>query len=151
MIECTYIYVKGEILMSDCLFCKIIDGSIPSTKIYEDDHVYAFTDISPVAKGHTLLIPKYHCQDLFEMPEEVARNLYAVAPKIANAIKAAFQPIGLNTINNNGAAAGQTVFHYHLHFIPRYDEKEGLGLIWQTQKYSPEQLAEVAESIKANI
>jgi len=137
--------------MSDCLFCKIIDGSIPSTKIYEDDHVYAFTDISPVAKGHTLLIPKHHCQDLFEMPEEVARNLYAVAPKIANAIKAAFQPIGLNTINNNGAAAGQTVFHYHLHFIPRYDEKEGLGLIWQTQKYSPEQLSEVAESIKANL
>lgn len=151
MIECTYIYVKGEILMSDCLFCKIIDGSIPSTKIYEDDHVYAFTDISPVAKGHTLLIPKHHCQDLFEMPEEVARHLYAVAPKIANAIKAAFQPIGLNTINNNGAAAGQTVFHYHLHFIPRYDEKEGLGLIWQTQKYSPEQLSEVAESIKANL
>lgn len=151
MVECTYIYVKGEILMSDCLFCKIIDGSIPSTKIYEDDHVYAFTDISPVAKGHTLLIPKHHCQDLFEMPEEVARNLYAVAPKIANAIKAAFQPIGLNTINNNGAAAGQTVFHYHLHFIPRYDEKEGLGLIWQTQKYSPEELAEVAGSIKANL
>ena len=110
--------------MSDCLFCKIIEGSIPSTKIYEDEHVYAFTDISPVAKGHTLLIPKHHCKDLFEMPEDVARNLYAVAPKIANAIKAAFHPIGLNTINNNGAAAGQTVFHYHLHFIPRYDEKK---------------------------
>ncbi len=151
MIEYTYIYDKGEIHMSDCLFCKIIDGSIPSTKIYEDDHVYAFTDISPVAKGHTLLIPKQHCQDLFEMPEEVARNLYAAAPKIANAIKAAFQPIGLNTINNNGAAAGQTVFHYHLHFIPRYDEKEGVGLIWPTQAYSSEQLVEVAESIKAHL
>ncbi|MCL1698701.1 MULTISPECIES: HIT family protein [unclassified Lysinibacillus] len=137
--------------MSDCLFCKIIDGSIPSTKIYEDEHVYAFTDISPVAKGHTLLIPKHHCKDLFEMPEDVARNLYAVAPKIANAIKAAFNPLGLNTINNNGAAAGQTVFHYHLHFIPRYDEKEGLGLIWETRKYTPEQLTEVAESIKANL
>ena len=151
MIEYTYIYDKGEIHMSDCLFCKIIDGSIPSIKIYEDDHVYAFTDISPVAKGHTLLIPKQHCQDLFEMPEEVARNLYAAAPKIANAIKAAFQPIGLNTINNNGAAAGQTVFHYHLHFIPRYDEKEGVGLIWPTQAYSSEQLVEVAESIKAHL
>lgn len=137
--------------MSDCLFCKIIDGTIPSTKVYEDEHVYAFTDIAPVAKGHTLLIPKQHCQDLFEMPEDVARNLYAVAPKLANAIKAAFNPIGMNTINNNGAAAGQTVFHYHLHFIPRYDEKEGLGLIWQTQKYTPAQLTKVADSIKANL
>ncbi|MEG0258780.1 MAG: HIT family protein [Lysinibacillus sp.] len=137
--------------MSECLFCKIVDGSIPSTKVYEDEHVYAFTDIMPVAKGHTLLIPKTHCQDIFEMSEETAKNLYAAAPKVANAIKAAFNPIGMNTINNNGAAAGQTVFHYHLHFIPRYDESEGLQVDWQTLKYTSEQLTEVAEQIKANL
>ena len=113
--------------MNDCIFCKIIDGTIPSIKIYEDEHVYAFMDVAPLTKGHTLLVPKQHVKDLFEMPEDVARNLYAAAPKIANAIKEAFEPKGMNTLNNNGAFAGQSVFHYHLHFIPRYDlEDDGL-------------------------
>lgn len=135
--------------MSECLFCKIIDGSIPSTKIYEDEHVYAFMDIMPLTKGHTLLIPKTHCRDLMEMPEEVASHLYAAAPKVAKAIQAAFNPAGLNTVNNNGAAAGQTVFHYHLHFIPRYDETDGLRLVWTTTQPSREELTEAAEAIKS--
>ncbi|WP_107840964.1 HIT family protein [Metasolibacillus meyeri] len=135
--------------MSECLFCKIIDGSIPSTKVYEDEHVYAFMDIMPLTKGHTLLIPKTHCRDLFEMPEEVASQLYAAAPKVAKAIQAAFNPAGLNTVNNNGAAAGQTVFHYHLHFIPRYDETDGLRLVWTTSQPSREELTEAAEAIQS--
>lgn len=135
--------------MSECLFCKIIDGSIPSTKVYEDEHVYAFMDIMPLTKGHTLLIPKTHCRDLMEMPEEVASYLYAAAPKVAKAIQAAFNPAGLNTVNNNGAAAGQTVFHYHLHFIPRYDETDGLRLVWTTTQPSREELTEAAEAIKS--
>ncbi|WP_042476662.1 HIT family protein [Bacillus ndiopicus] len=134
--------------MSDCLFCKIIDGSIPSTKVYEDEHVYAFMDIMPLTKGHTLLIPKKHCRDLFEMPEDVASHLYAVAPKVAKAIQSAFNPVGLNTINNNGAAAGQTVFHYHLHLIPRYDENDGLRLVWTTTQPSQEELTEAAGAIR---
>ncbi|WP_342558564.1 HIT family protein [Metasolibacillus sp. FSL K6-0083] len=134
--------------MSECLFCKIIDGSIPSIKVYEDEHVYAFMDIMPLTKGHTLLIPKKHCRDLFEMPEDVASYLYAAAPKVAKAIQSAFNPIGLNTVNNNGAAAGQTVFHYHLHFIPRYDETDGLRLVWTTTQPSKEELAEAAEAIR---
>ncbi|KYG90696.1 HIT family protein [Metasolibacillus sp. FSL H7-0170] len=134
--------------MSECLFCKIIDGSIPSIKVYEDEHVYAFMDIMPLTKGHTLLIPKKHCRDLFEMPEDVASHLYAAAPKVAKAIQSAFNPIGLNTVNNNGAAAGQTVFHYHLHFIPRYDETDGLRLVWTTTQPSKEELAEAAEAIR---
>lgn len=137
--------------MSDCLFCKIINGDIPSTKVYEDEHVYAFMDIMPVAKGHTLIIPKQHCKDLFEMPEEVAGNLYKAAPKVANAIKAAFNPIGLNTINNNGAAAGQTVFHFHLHLIPRYNEEEGLNLQWDAKKVDISEVIAHGEQIKANI
>lgn len=136
--------------MNDCLFCKIIDGQIPSLKVYEDEHVYAFMDIMPLTKGHTLLIPKTHCKDLFEMTEEVASNLYAAAPKVANAIKAAFNPVGMNTVNNNGVAAGQTVFHYHLHFIPRYDEKDGLVVEWNSRQaeFPSEVLTKIAEQIK---
>jgi histidine triad (HIT) family protein len=136
--------------MSDCLFCKIINGEIPSLKVYEDEHVFAFMDIMPLTKGHTLLIPKTHCKDLFEMPEDVARNLYAAAPKVANAIKAAFQPAGMNTVNNNGAAAGQTVFHYHLHLIPRYDEKDGLVVGWNSRQdeFPKELLSTLAAQIK---
>ena len=139
--------------MSDCLFCKIIDGSIPSLKVYEDEHVFAFMDIMPLTKGHTLLIPKTHCQDLFEMPEEVAANLYKVAPKIANAIKASFNPVGMNTVNNNGAAAGQSVFHYHLHFIPRYDETDGLKVEWNSRQaeFPTEAIQSIAASIQENL
>lgn len=117
--------MKGVYFMSDCLFCKIIDGSIPSMKVYEDEFVYAFMDIVSLSKGHTLLIPKEHVANIFEMSSEVASNLFAVAPKIANAIKDTFNPAGMNLVNNNGEAAGQTVFHFHLHFIPRYDETDG--------------------------
>lgn len=139
--------------MSDCIFCKIADGSIPSTKIYEDEHVYAFTDVAPLTKGHTLLVPKQHVKDLFEMPEDVARNLYAAAPKIANAIKSAFNPEGMNTINNNGSFAGQTVFHYHLHFIPRYDEHDGLKLKWETKQseFTQEVLQTIGAQIRENL
>lgn len=136
--------------MTDCLFCKIINGDIPSTKVYEDDYCYAFMDIMPLSKGHTLLIPKTHVANIFEMTEDIAKNLYAAAPKVANAIKAAFNPAGMNTLNNNGAAAGQTVFHYHLHFIPRYDD-EGLQMTWETKQYAPEELKIVAEAIKKQL
>lgn len=134
--------------MNDCIFCKIIDGTIPSVKVYEDEHVYAFMDITPLAKGHTLLIPKQHVKDLFEMPSEVAGHLYSVAPKIANAIKTAFDPAGLNTLNNNGAVAYQTVFHYHLHFIPRY-EQDGLKLVWEPIKPEMAEVQQTAEAIVA--
>ena len=139
--------------MSECLFCKIINGDIPSLKVYEDEHVFAFMDIMPLTKGHTLLIPKTHCKDLFEMPEDVARNLYAAAPKVANAIKAAFQPAGMNTVNNNGAAAGQTVFHYHLHLIPRYDEADGLVVGWNSRQdeFPTEVLTTLAAQIKEHL
>ena len=137
--------------MSDCLFCKIVNGEIPSTKVYEDDYTYAFMDIMPLTKGHTLLIPKQHCQDLFAMPEEVAANLYKAAPKVANAIKAAFNPKGMNTINNNGEFAGQTVFHYHLHFIPRYDETDGLDVAWNSKTVEMSDIAAYGEEIKKHI
>ncbi|TFB22087.1 HIT family protein [Filobacillus milosensis] len=134
--------------MSDCIFCKIIDGEIPSAKIYEDEHVYAFLDISQVTEGHTLVIPKNHKQGVFELDEETASNLFKAVPKVANAIKAAYKPKGMNILNNNGSFADQTVFHIHLHLIPRYDENDGFKSQWVTNdQKSPEQLQEIAANI----
>lgn len=139
--------------MSDCLFCKIVDGSIPSTKVYEDEHVLAFMDIMPLTKGHTLLIPKKHHENVYDMSTEEAGQLFSVAPKIAGAIKAAFQPAGLNLLNNNGAPAGQSVFHFHLHFIPRYDQTDGFKVSWLTKEkqYTNEMFSEYADKISANL
>ncbi|WP_150285018.1 HIT family protein [Rummeliibacillus sp. TYF-LIM-RU47] len=139
--------------MSDCLFCKIIDGSIPSTKIYEDEYVYAFMDIMPLTKGHTLLIPKEHVKNVYEMSEETAANLFKVAPRIANAIKDSFQPSGMNLLNNCEEAAGQSVFHFHLHFIPRYDETDGFKTTWITKEdeFAPEMLKTLADEVIANL
>lgn len=139
--------------MSDCLFCKIVEGSIPSTKVYEDEHVLAFMDIMPLTKGHTLLIPKKHHENVYEMSSEEAGQLFSVAPKIAASLKASFQPAGLNLMNNNGAPAGQSVFHFHLHFIPRYDQTDGFKAIWQTKEkqYTSEMFAQYAEKIRLNL
>lgn len=139
--------------MSDCLFCKIVDGSIPSTKVYEDEHVLAFMDIMPLTKGHTLLIPKKHHENVYDMSSEEAGQLFSVAPKIAESIKESFQPVGLNLLNNNGAPAGQSVFHFHLHFIPRYDQTDGFKATWQTKEkqYTSEIFAEYAEQIRLNL
>ena len=105
----------------DCIFCKIINGDIPSYKIYEDKNVLAFLDITQGTKGHTLVIPKKHVKNVYELDEETASQLFKVVPKIANALKKAFNPIGLNIVNNNEQPL-QAVFHYHLHLIPRYLE-----------------------------
>ena len=106
--------------MENCIFCKIIAGEIPSTKIYEDEHVLAFADINPATPGHTLVIPKTHCVDIFDMDSDTAAQLFAAAPKVATLLKSTHACTGMNLINNNGADAGQCVFHYHLHLVPRY-------------------------------
>lgn len=137
----------------DCIFCKIIDNEIPSAKVYEDEHVYAFMDISQVTKGHTLIIPKIHTKDIYETSEEVAGQLFARVPKIANAIKKTFNPVGINLLNNNEAPAGQSVFHYHIHLIPRYNEQDGFNIRWQTNEdqYSGDDLQTLAENICNNL
>nr|WP_027963852.1 HIT family protein [Halalkalibacillus halophilus] len=139
--------------MSDCIFCKILDGEIPSSKVYEDDYVYAFLDISQVTEGHTLVIPKKHCQDLYELDQTTASELFKAVPLIANAMKAAFTPKGLNMLNNNGSFADQSVFHFHLHLIPRYDETDGFKLNWEVHgdNYTPEKLQSLADKIHNNL
>lgn len=137
---------------NDCIFCKIIAGDIPSAKVYEDEHVFAFLDISQVAKGHTLIIPKTHTTNLYDTPPEVAQELFARVPMIANAIKKAYDPIGLNLLNNNEAPAGQSVFHLHLHLLPKYENDEGFSAHWPTHEdsYSPEDLQKIAKNIATN-
>jgi histidine triad (HIT) family protein len=139
--------------MSDCIFCKIIEGEIPSSKVYEDEHVLAFLDISQVTKGHTLVIPKLHKENIYELTEGLASKVFAAVPKITNAIKAEYDPIGLNLLNNNGEDAGQSVFHFHLHIIPRYGTGDGFGAVWKTHtdQYSPEDLKEIAEGISRHL
>ncbi|MBS9335890.1 HIT family protein [Fructobacillus papyrifericola] len=108
--------------MSD-IFDKIIEGEIPSYKVYEDDHVLAFLDISQVTPGHTLLVPKKHVDNIFDYDDETARQVLLLLPKLARAIRATNPKItGMNISSNNGTSAGQTVIHSHWHLIPRYDD-----------------------------
>lgn len=136
--------------MSGCIFCKIVNGEIPSAKVFENEHVVAFLDISQVTKGHTLVIPKVHKENIYELTPDIARNVFEVVPKIANSIKKQFEPIGMNILNNNGEKAGQSVFHYHIHLIPRYGKGDGFGAVWKThtEEYTPEDLQQIASSIQ---
>lgn len=139
--------------MSDCIFCKIINGEIPSAKVYEDEEVYAFLDISQVTKGHTLLIPKNHKKNIFEFSQEEASRLFQRVPIIAEALKEAYNPEGLNILNNNGETAGQTVFHYHIHLIPRYGLEDGFHPVFKINDMNDtgEDLQEIAKEISAHI
>ncbi|WP_050614240.1 HIT family protein [Bacillus testis] len=139
--------------MSDCVFCGIINGDIPCSKVYEDEHVLAFLDLSQVTKGHTLVIPKVHKKNVYELTPEIAGHVFAAVPKIANAIKTEFNPIGMNVLNNNGEAAGQSVFHFHIHLLPRYGEGDGFGAVWKTHTsdYTKEDLCQIADSIHQHL
>jgi len=110
--------------MDDCIFCKILNGEIPAKKIYEDEKIYAFLDISPQGKGHTLVVPKKHSSDIFEVEEELLCEVLKIVKKLAIHIKEKLNPEGISIVQNNGEIAGQTVFHFHMHIIPRYIEKE---------------------------
>ncbi|WKA55908.1 HIT family protein [Planococcus shixiaomingii] len=139
--------------MDNCIFCKIIAGDIPSVKIYEDENVYAFMDIMPLTKGHTLIVPKTHRALVYDLTSQEAADLFAVVPKIAAAIKETFEPAGMNLLNNNGAKAGQSVAHFHLHFIPRYGETDGFGAKWITKEkeFSTERIQELANEVKEKL
>lgn len=112
----------------DCVFCKIISGEIPTNKVYEDDNIVAILDISQATKGHTLIVAKKHYKNLYDIDENVAADIFRVVPKLANAIKNAFHPIGLNVLVNTEKPL-QTVFHFHVHLIPRYPH-DGVEIDW---------------------
>ena len=110
-------------MKNDCIFCAIAAGEIPSFKVYEDDLVVAYLDINPFTKGHTLVIPKAHSQDLLETPDETLAAIIARVKKVAAHLKAALPCDGINILQNNGEAAGQTVRHVHFHIVPRYGQE----------------------------
>ncbi len=137
--------------MSDCIFCKIIAGEIPSSKIYEDDKVLAFLDISQTTKGHTLVIPKEHVRNMLEMSDQTAADVFARLPKLARAIQTATGAKGLNILNNNEEVAGQTVFHAHIHIIPRYSDQDEVGITFTEHEPDFEALGQLAQAIASEV
>ena len=130
-----------------CIFCKIAAGEIPSATVYEDDDFRAILDLGPAAKGHTLVIPKSHSDNLLSVEPDTAAKALKVISKTANAIKEALGCDGINVVQNNGEAAGQTVMHLHFHIIPRY-KNDSVNIGWQPMKPSNEELAATAALIK---
>ncbi|KPJ22368.1 HIT family protein [Streptococcus phocae] len=137
--------------MEKCIFCSIINGDIPSSKVYEDDDVLAFLDISQTTKGHTLLIPKQHVASVLEMDAELAQKTFSNLPKIARAVQKATGTTDMNIVNNTGELAGQTVFHAHIHLVPRYGKNDGLSITYQTHEPDFAALATLAQQISKEI
>ena len=108
--------------MDDCIFCKIIKGEIPSYKVYEDEHVYAFLDIKPLSKGHTLVLTKEHYKGILDIPEELLCEVNKVSKQMVLKIQKKYSPLGFIINQNNGESAGQTIHHYHLHIKPVYED-----------------------------
>ena len=130
-----------------CIFCSIINGDIPSYKVYEDDSFLAFLDISQAEIGHTLVVPKKHFENFLEMDDETASKMIVLVKEIANKIKNATHASGINILNNNGVSAGQSVNHIHFHIIPRYDNDD-LVMKFTEHKLSKEEFIDLQEKIK---
>ncbi|HEM4423583.1 TPA: HIT family protein [Streptococcus suis] len=133
--------------MSDCIFCKIISGEIPASKVYEDGQVLAFLDITQVTKGHTLVVPKKHYRNVLDMDKKAAATLFSVVPTIARQLKEKLGASGLNIVNNNEEAAGQTVFHTHIHLLPRFNNQDGLSIQFKANDPDFPALAQLAQEL----
>lgn len=134
----------------NCIFCAIVDGVIPAAKVYEDDHILAFMDINPANPGHILVIPKRHYRNIFDIDVEMAGKIMRVGTRLASVVKTALNPDGLNLLQSSESAAFQTVFHFHLHLIPRWED-DSLVLPWQPQQGDINQIAKVADKIRQHI
>lgn len=142
----TYCGRKEDMRDSNCIFCKIANGEIPSGTIYEDEKFRVILDLGPATRGHALILPKEHYANLFEMPEELAADAMKLAKKIAEIQKSRLHADGLNLVQNNGASAGQTVEHFHIHLIPRY-ENDGQTIGWKPGEPSGEELEEIRREL----
>ncbi len=133
---------------TNCIFCKISSGEIPSKTIYEDEEFRVILDISPATKGHALILPKEHYANIYEMPEQTAGHAMILAKKLAAHMTETLQCDGLNIMQNNGEAAGQTVFHFHMHLIPRYEQDGNADkLCWNHLELSQEEFAEIQQKL----
>ncbi len=134
----------------DCIFCKIIDGEIPSFKVFENEKTLAFMDINPVSPGHVLVIPKYHATDLMHIPTDWLKATVAMAQTVARAVDKTLNPQGINMLQSNGPAAGQSVFHLHVHVIPRA-AGDKLRFNWGIAPGDMDAIGAIAERIRANV
>ncbi len=134
--------------MTDCVFCKIRDGQVPSMKIFEDDKTLVFMDINPVNPGHCLVVTKAHAPNLYEAEVEDLQAAIATAQRVARAIRQALEPDGLNMLQANGVAAFQSVLHYHLHLIPRWSN-DGKGFDWRLVPEDREVIMKAGERLRA--
>lgn len=134
----------------DCIFCKIVEGKIPSIKLYEDEGVLAFMDIRPGNRGHCLVIPKKHAADIFEMQEPELKLIGPALKRLATACRDGLGADGVNIIQSNGAAAFQSVFHIHFHILPRY-EGDSIKLPWHPDAADPKELEQVAGLIRKGL
>ncbi len=136
--------------MEDCIFCKIVAEEIPAYKVYEDDKVVAFLDISQATKGHTLVVPKDHSSNVLELNKTQSGYLFGVANKLGCRIKEKLNASGINILTNAGLSAGQTVFHTHIHIIPRYDDEDGFSTSFANNMSSlnPDEMRKLVELIK---
>ena len=133
--------------MSDCIFCKIIAGDIPSATIYENDEFKVILDRFPSGEGHALILPKNHVANIFEIDPEQAGRLFSLAAKLAKAMKEVLDFEHMNILQNNGTVAGQTVFHFHLHLIPRH-EGDGINIGWTPTSPTDEEIAAVKAKLE---
>jgi len=132
-----------------CIFCKIIRSEIPSFKIFEDDEILAFMDVNPIAAGHALVVPKFHSKDIYETPAEWVGTTIAGARRIAVAVEKTLEPAGINIVPN-GPGAKQSVFHLHVHVMPRGMD-DGLTMNWELEPGDMDEISKLAEQIAANV
>ncbi|MDR1018882.1 MAG: HIT family protein [Lachnospiraceae bacterium] len=131
----------------DCIFCKLANGDIPTATIFEDDDFRVFLDAGPASRGHALIVPKEHYANLYELPDELAMKAFLLAKKLITKLTPVFKADGYNVIQNNGSAAGQTVFHFHMHLIPRYvGDDAGFG--WKEHELDDGTRDEILELVK---
>ena len=130
--------------MKDCIFCKIANGEIPAATLYEDQDFRVILDLVPASKGHALILPKAHFENLYELPDDLAGKALILAKEVTKKMKKVLNCDGYNVVQNNGTAAGQTVFHFHMHLIPR-NENDGVGITWEPGSLKPEDRDEILE------
>ena len=137
-------------MKADCVFCKLVARQIPASIVYEDDATLAFMDLGQVNPGHVLVACKAHAQNVYQLDDAQAAAVFRTAARVARAVRAAFDPPGLSIYQANGSPAGQTVFHFHLHVLPRHDG-DGMQLVWPVKNPPREQLEQYCALLRSKL
>ena len=133
-------------MKDDCIFCKLANGIIPTNSIYEDENFNVILDAGPATKGHALILPKEHYRNIYELPEDTASELFKLAKRMAVTMTEKLSADGFNIVQNNEEVAGQSVFHFHMHLIPRYKDGKSI-LTWGHEEFTPEEMEDICKSL----